>query len=198
MKKLASLSVQAVPLLLVLSTKLRLIISWQVGLSNELLIVMSIWALLTKFTISLYNNISAHFCFFHFLYLLIEFGSLFLSFHLSPILIYIFWLIINLLFLFLMVILIIFKFEFWLILNALCVIRTFNIFFKIAVWAFRFLVIPYQIIIQIITKIAWAEFLLTFIRAGAITWILSWAFLKFADSILIIVYFQFFLWAYFF
>ena len=114
MKELASLSIKTVTLVLILSAKFCLVVGRQMGFSHQLIIIMSIRAILPIFAIPLSYHVSTHFCFFHFLNLHAEFCSLFFWFDwiLSPILIYYFWLIINLLFIFLLMVIILFKFEF--------------------------------------------------------------------------------------
>lgn len=80
MKELASLSIHAVALLLVLAAQLGLVVGWQVLFRHKLIHVVCIGAGVSILTVLVHDNIPAHLGLLHLLNFLVEFESL-LSVH---------------------------------------------------------------------------------------------------------------------
>lgn len=80
MQELASLTIEAVArLIVVLGAELSLVVAWEMSLSYELVLVVSVRAVRTILAAAIHDNVAAHFCLFHFGYFLVEFDSFFLG-----------------------------------------------------------------------------------------------------------------------
>jgi len=78
MKELASLTIHAVTLLLVLGAHLGLVVWWQVLFRHELIHVVCIWAGVSVLAIMIHQDVPAHFSLLHLLDFLVELEALLL------------------------------------------------------------------------------------------------------------------------